>query len=150
MTLKKYQLDISTALRTVESFIVTKKSWQRKCFSQYCLICQKRVCDENRRLRHLIFRFNFDEEIITFVPSEGAAVWPKRWICQHVIYEIHNQQCFFYSEDNCTFSFDTFGACTFMCLSKLHFLFDSKRMGCFWVLGDSFFTLLARYCFMWL
>ena len=29
---KKYQLDISTALRTVESFIVTKKSWQRKFF----------------------------------------------------------------------------------------------------------------------
>ena len=43
---KKYQLDISTALRTVESFIVTKKSWQRKCFSQYCSICRKRVCDE--------------------------------------------------------------------------------------------------------
>ena len=43
---KKYQLDISTALRTVESFIVTKKSWQRKCFSQYCSICGKRVCDE--------------------------------------------------------------------------------------------------------
>ena len=42
---KKYQLNISTVLKTVESFIVTKKSWRRKYFSQYCSIFQRRVCD---------------------------------------------------------------------------------------------------------